>query len=194
MAEHNWANGEALRAVDVNNVLERQVVVTTTSGARGATWLGKHVWLSDWQMMQVWNGSAWKSYPKGILVGGAVTAGGPGTLSSTVLTGTECTVDVVAGETYVFDLQVNASTDTPALCTISIGAQYDGGSGYVGVGPTAAFTPAYAGVSERVSLRHVAQIGASHSGAKFRGVISCSVGQGSWESYTNVSVTHMGTT
>lgn len=91
MAEHNWADNEVLRATDVDNVLEHQVVHTQTSF--GTAWLGKHVYRSDRDILYRYDGTDWVSYPMGELG----TSPGIGTGDPThSIVGTEVTVNGIS--------------------------------------------------------------------------------------------------
>ena len=187
-----FTNNETPPSSKLNSMSQQTVVVCTTA-TRPAGVEGMTIYETD-GLHRYWNGSAWRSLPRGILVAGSLAAGGPGTLSATDLTGSICTFNGISGETYVFDLHVEASSNANSS-SAAAGMQYDFGAGWTGSGVQASgVSLPTANVSARIVVRHIIQMVSTVPSAKVKGVVTVTGGQGSWAAYTPVSVTHLGST
>lgn len=89
MPTKTWAVGEEVLAADFNSYVQRQVVATfANAAARDAAiptpTAGMMVWLTDISALQVRDGSAWRTLPRGILALTEFT-GTTGSVASTPL-------------------------------------------------------------------------------------------------------------
>ncbi len=102
--EKNWADLEVARAVDVNDILAEQVIITSSSF--GAPWLGKHVYREDRDLLYRYDGTSWKSYPGGLIAVVSSTGTGIGYFISgteVLVNGSQITFNAVSGENYAFE-------------------------------------------------------------------------------------------
>lgn len=123
--EKNWVDGEALTADEMETIVQEQLVITTTSGAKGTPWLGKHVYCHDIDILFRFDGAAWRSYSMGLVPDGRdnVTQTGPpieGT--ETLVNGSLLDVNAfVPGEVYAYSVSFNVVSSLPdQVATIRI--------------------------------------------------------------------------
>lgn len=121
MTEHNWVDGEAPRAVDIRESLQKQVVVITPSTARGTAWLGKHVFESNRSFLSAHDGTSWRTYGRGIVGVNHGTGTGPGIVGSVVaVNGSAVTATLYTGEWYTYHWSFNLQATAGDVFTIRL--------------------------------------------------------------------------
>jgi len=112
--------GQALPAATYNLNVRNQVITTCTAATRPATPVeGQHIYETDTDLLQVWNGSAWQRAPWNVswgTVGYAQVTANQGSISTTLidLTGLTVTWVAVTGRRYRTSCYFNMIGNTAA--------------------------------------------------------------------------------
>ena len=172
------------------NSLSRQAVIVCTLATRPSSPdEGMHVYCTDVNLAYWWDGSAWKSIPRGIVTKTTLTATGPG-IGGTFATvnNSPLTTTMIANEYYAYEVDLTIMT-TVAGDIFNIKPQLDGSD----IDAQRIVYIPVAGVAFPVSLRVIQSVGttANHTFSLVVGR-SSGTGTGSAPAGTDCTLSHVG--